>query len=101
MTLNDPYYLKPPAFVNIQSHPLPVLGMGKAYSILFKFHIQIDLGECQHDKLPRQRTSLGPGVHDYISRESLTTRNVLWSPASVCLSVCPRPHAYTIARTRM
>jgi len=26
----------------------------------------------------------------YISRESLTTRNVLYSRASVCLSVCPR-----------
>jgi len=25
---------------------------------------------------------------DYISRESSTTRNVLWSRASVCLSVC-------------
>jgi len=27
------------------------------------------------------------------------TRKVLWSPASVCvsLSVCPRPHAHTIA----
>ena len=41
----------------------------------------------------------------YISRESKTTRNVLWSRASVCLSVClcdcPRPHANTIARTRM
>jgi len=40
---------------------------------------------------------------NYISRESKTTRNVLWSRASVCVSVsvCPRPHAYSIARTRM
>jgi len=37
----------------------------------------------------------------YISRESKTTRNVLWSRASVCLCVCPRPHAHIIARTRM
>ena len=41
--------------------------------------------------------------HHYISRESKTTRNVLWSRACVCVcvSVCPRPHAYSIARTRM
>jgi len=40
---------------------------------------------------------------DYILRESYTTRNVLWSPASVCLSVCmcvclstgARPHYCT------
>jgi len=31
----------------------------------------------------------------YISRESKTTRNVLWSRASVCLCVCPRPHAHS------
>jgi len=39
----------------------------------------------------------------YVSRESQTTRNVLWSRASVCVcaSVCPRPHAHTIARTGM
>jgi len=30
-------------------------------------------------------------------RESKTTRNVL----CVCVSVCPRPHAHSIARTRM
>jgi len=28
-------------------------------------------------------------------------RNVLWSRASVCLSVCPRTHSYTIAWTRI
>jgi len=39
--------------------------------------------------------------HHYISRESKPTRNVLWSRASVCVSVCPRSHANTIARTRM
>jgi len=58
-----------------------------------------------------------PAKTYYISRTSWTTRNVLWSRASVCvcvcmclcvwlsvclcvcLSLCPRPHAYTIART--
>jgi len=42
-------------------------------------------------------------VINYISRESQTTRNVLWSPASVCLCVClcvclsgaARPHYCT------
>ena len=42
----------------------------------------------------------------YISRESWTSRNVLWSRHGrlcvyVCLSVCARPHDHTIARTRM
>jgi len=45
--------------------------------------ITITLG-CQH---------LGLVVNDddddyYISCEPQTTRNVLWSPASVCLSMC-------------
>jgi len=37
----------------------------------------------------------------YILHESYMMQNVLWSRASVCVSVCPRPHAHTIARTRM
>ena len=56
-------------------------------------------------RLAPQVTLHDPSVTRYISRESKTTRNVLWSRASVCvcvcLSVCPRPHAYSIARTRM
>jgi len=52
-----------------------------------------------HDRQLRQ-TCLGggmrcPSASSYISRES----HVLWSRASVCLSVCPRPHAHTTART--
>jgi len=33
--------------------------------------------------------------------KSLSTRNVYWSRASVCLLVCPRPHAHTTAPTRI
>jgi len=33
-------------------------------------------------------------LSDYISRESYTTRDVLWSRASVRMPVCPRPHAH-------
>jgi len=47
------------------------------------------------------KTELHLFDYSYISRESQTTRNVLWSRVSVRVSVCPRPHAYTIARTRM
>ena len=42
---------------------------------------------------------------DYILRESQTMQNVLWSRASVwlsvCVSVCPQPYAHTTARTQM
>jgi len=47
-----------------------------------------------HSFAPRQRTIFigAYGLYYYrccyISRESKTTRNVLWSRASVCLSVC-------------
>ena len=45
-------------------------------------------------------TSMGVVVNGlwnyYISRESQTMRNVLWSRVSVCVSVCLRPHAHTI-----
>jgi len=50
----------------------------------------------------RVAITLGIGPHSsYILHESWTTQNVLWSRASVCLSVCPWPYAHTIARTRI
>jgi len=46
------------------------------------------------------RTCVSVGIELVTFRVSRRRRE-MWSRASVCLSVCPRPHAYTIARTRV
>ena len=43
---------------------------------------------CFKTGLDRFWSLYDPMAHDYILRESQTTQNVLWSRASVCLSVC-------------
>ena len=44
--------------------------------------------EQDHEQLQQRYKDINHVFGHYISRESKTTRNVLWSRASVCVSVC-------------
>jgi len=62
-----------------------------------------------HDtaKTPHVHRRAVPRTEDHLNTQhsphslQTTTQNVLWSRASVCVSVCPRPYAHITAPTRM
>ena len=65
------------------------MAFGLAFERSGKFNITFNLMNWNFDRLCHVI------MYVYISRESKTTRNVLWSHASVCLSTAACPHYCT------